>query len=155
MEYYIKSVKFTKDENGEREVHVQLNHDTLVKICECYESYQQYNACTPALWVSLPVAEACNDWLHGENKPDEEIIHDIIVSAAVSFIKENPYEVFDKIDNFSTRRDLALDMIDKYRCSFYHADSDLYDEMYDALEEWCNDEDELDIEDFEIENLIF
>ena len=35
-EYYITSVDFTTDEQGDKEVHVALNNGTIVKICKCF-----------------------------------------------------------------------------------------------------------------------
>lgn len=53
------------DEVSKREVLVELNTGSVVHICVCQESYEQYGGTYDELWVTLPVAEHYNDWLHG------------------------------------------------------------------------------------------
>lgn len=43
------------------------------------------------------------------------------------------------IRNYEERVSLALDRIGEWRCPLYMADSSLYDEMNDAIYDWCDD----------------
>lgn len=45
----------------------------------------------------------------------------------------------EQIEDFDVRVGMALNTMDKMRCSFDYADCDLYDECYDKIEEWCED----------------
>lgn len=65
----IKSIDFTHDERGGREVHVEVSNGEVVKIAPCYESWEQYNSYRDILSLTVDVAERVNGWLHGEEKP--------------------------------------------------------------------------------------
>ena len=47
----------------------------------------------------------------------------------------------ETVEDFDVRVNLALKTMDKMRCSFDYADCDLYDECYDKIEEWCENND--------------
>lgn len=65
----IKSINFTHDERGGREVAVNMSNGEVVKIAPCYESWEQYNATVPTLRLTVDVADRVNGWLHGEEEP--------------------------------------------------------------------------------------
>lgn len=50
-----------------RKVKVTLTNGTKIYIESCYESWQQYGGTTDELWVTMPIAEKYNAWLHGED----------------------------------------------------------------------------------------
>lgn len=66
----IKSIYFTHDKRGGREVHVEMSNGEVVKIAPCYESWEQYNSYYAMLCITVDVAERVNDWLHGGETPD-------------------------------------------------------------------------------------
>lgn len=45
----------------------------------------------------------------------------------------------NNIEDFEVRLQLALKRMDRMRCPFRMADGMLYDEIVDAIEEWCDD----------------
>lgn len=47
-----------------RKVKVTLTNGTRIYIERCHESWQQYGGTTEELWISMPIAEKYNDWLH-------------------------------------------------------------------------------------------
>ena len=49
-----------------RRVKVYLSNGDHVYIEACYESWQQYGSTTENLWLTMPVAEKYNGWLHGK-----------------------------------------------------------------------------------------
>lgn len=110
MEYRITDIEFTKDENGEREVHVTLNNGTIVKIYACYESWAQYNGTTPELSATVDVAERVNDWLHGGEIPDnyEELIDDeerqvkIHITCDKGYVSEFLRRLADELEDEDT-----------------------------------------------------
>lgn len=68
----IKSINFTHDERGGREVHVDMSNGEVVKIAPCYESWEQYNAYRDTLSITVDVADRVNGWLHGGEEPNVE-----------------------------------------------------------------------------------
>ena len=60
----------------------------------------------------------------------------------------------EQIEDFDVRVNLALKTMDKMRCSFGYADSELCDECYDRIEEWCEEHD-IDVECIDVEEIIF
>lgn len=65
--------------------------------------------------------------------------------AIEKYCKEN-------VENFELRYDLALDTENKMRCSLQYADHSLYDDLYERMVEWCEENDE-DPEEYDIENI--
>lgn len=61
-----------------------------------------------------------------------------------------------RIENYEMRAQAALDIIGIDRCPLYHADSLLYSQMADAVQEYIADN-ELDInpDDIDIETILF
>lgn len=53
-----------------RKVKVTLTNGTRIYIESCHESWQQYGGTTEELYLTMPIAEKYNGWLHGENLED-------------------------------------------------------------------------------------
>lgn len=58
------------------------------------------------------------------------------------------------IEDFDLRADRALTLIDKWRSPLYAVDNSLYSAMVDMVEEY-GEENEVDVEDVEIEQILF
>ena len=71
--YQIKNVEFTHDENGNREVHVTLSNESVVKICECCESFEQYGCTYEEKQITVEIAQLANGWLHGEHLTEKTL----------------------------------------------------------------------------------
>lgn len=41
--------------------------------------------------------------------------------------------------DYELRAELAMNKMNRMRCSLEYADPDLYEEMYDIVEEWCEE----------------
>lgn len=63
--------------------------------------------------------------------------------------KEMVQYVIDTVEGFDARYARALDIIGRYRCPLQMADEGLYNDIYDAMCEWVNDEFESYPEDFD------
>ena len=50
-----------------RQVKVTLTNGTIIRIDPCYESWEQYGGTTDELWITAPIAEKYNNWLHGND----------------------------------------------------------------------------------------
>ena len=57
--------------------------------------------------------------------------------------KEMVEYAINHVDNFDARYARAWDIIGRYRCPLKMADESLYDDIYDALSDWCIENDEL------------
>ena len=62
----------------------------------------------------------------------------------------------ETVEDFDVRVNLALKTMGKMRCSFVYADCGLYDECYDRIEEWF-EENGIDTEEecIDVEEIIF
>jgi len=64
----IKKIEFLYQNNvNRRKVKVTLSNKTVIYIEACYESWNQYGGTTDELWLTVPIAEKYNNWLHGGN----------------------------------------------------------------------------------------
>ena len=50
-----------------RKIKVKLNTGATIYIERCYESWEQYGGYRDELFVTMPIAERYNGWLHGED----------------------------------------------------------------------------------------
>lgn len=69
------------------------------------------------------------------------------LNALSEFFKQN-------ISNFDSRLGRAWGIVDHMRCPFKMADTDLYIEMSDRLEDFC-EENGLDYDDYDLEEIIW
>ena len=66
----------------------------------------------------------------------------------MNYKKEIAAYVRNNVEFFEERLQLALSKMERMRCSLRFADSELFDAISDAVDEWCNDH-EVDIDFFE------
>lgn len=59
-----------------------------------------------------------------------------------------------EIESFEIRLDLAFDVIGHYRCPLEFADSALFNQILDLVDEYC-DENEIDPDSVDIEEMIW
>lgn len=53
--------------------------------------------------------------------------------------KEMIQYIIDTIPDFHERYNLAINVMAHNRCPIYRADQDLFMEMLDCVDDWCND----------------
>lgn len=69
MAITIKNVKFLYENRpSQRKIKVKLSTGATVTIESCYESWEQYGGTKEELFVTMPIAEQYNGWLHGGEK---------------------------------------------------------------------------------------
>ena len=62
----VKKIEFLYvNQPKRRKIKVKLNTGSVVYIEPLYESWQQYGGYEDELYVTMPIAEKYNDWLHG------------------------------------------------------------------------------------------
>lgn len=66
--------------------------------------------------------------------------------------KELVQYVIDNVDDFGRRYQKALTKIDRMRCPLRMADSNLYNEICDNVEDWCSDNDD-NIDNYDIDEI--
>lgn len=49
-----------------RSIKVTLTNGTRITIAPCHESWEQYGGTRDELYITVPVAERFNAWLHGK-----------------------------------------------------------------------------------------
>ena len=102
-------------------------------------------------FAELSTTKAANIMYDNGERTKTQVFPEVIDNE---WVKDHLEEVFGGIEDFNHRYEFALCRMDRYRCPLSHADQKLYEEMYDALSDWCEDN-ELDIDDFDIEEIIF
>lgn len=60
----------------------------------------------------------------------------------------------ENVEDFDVRVELALKTMDRKRCPLGYADSELCDECYNKIEEWC-EENGVEVEYIDVEEIIF
>ena len=67
---YIKSITYLGESRpSRRELRLQLSNGDTVHAVRCYEAWQQWGASESDLYITMPIVEQHNDWLHGGERP--------------------------------------------------------------------------------------
>ena len=68
----IRNISLLNEDNQYvRRIEVELSNGTVVKIEACHESWEQWGGTSEELFITEPIAEKCNEWLH-EGLTEEE-----------------------------------------------------------------------------------
>lgn len=66
----IRSITYLSENRpSKRELKIKLSNGTTIRACACHESWEQWGGTTEELYITMPIVEAHNEWLHGGNKP--------------------------------------------------------------------------------------
>jgi len=66
----IKSISYLNENRpSKRQLKIKLTNGTTIRAESCHESWQQWGGTTEELYVTMPVVESHNKWLHGGNRP--------------------------------------------------------------------------------------
>lgn len=66
MKPKIKKIEFLfKNQVERRRIKVTLTNKSVIYIEACHESWEQWGGTTDELYITMPIAEKYNDWLHG------------------------------------------------------------------------------------------
>ena len=111
------------------------------------------------------IEEWVDDWLF-ESKLDISDGEDLFKSALLKAWEENRNEVLgidtskeeikayveNNVHRFAERYDLALEKIGEMRCPLSMADDSLFNDIRNAVDDWCSDNDK-DPDDYDIEEM--
>jgi len=65
----IKKIEFLyENQPSRRRLKITLSNGAKIKAESCYESWQQWGGTTDDLYITMPIVEANNEWLHGGEK---------------------------------------------------------------------------------------
>lgn len=68
MNSFVKSIKFINQHKpNDRKIEIKMSSGSVIKIEPCHESWEQYGGYREELYVTMPIAERHNGWLHGED----------------------------------------------------------------------------------------
>jgi len=68
---YIKSVRYLYENvPSRRQLKIKLSSGSTVTAESCYESWQQWGGTRDELYITLPIVDAHNEWLHGGERPN-------------------------------------------------------------------------------------
>jgi hypothetical protein len=66
----IKSITYIGENRpSKRVLKFKLSNGAVIKAEGCHESWEQYGGTQEELYVTMPVVERHNDWLHGGERP--------------------------------------------------------------------------------------
>jgi len=67
---YVKTVSYLYEKTpSRRQLKIKLSNGTTIRAEACHESWEQWGGTTEELYVSMPVVERHNEWLHGGERP--------------------------------------------------------------------------------------
>jgi hypothetical protein len=66
----IKSITYLgESRSSQRQLKLRLSNGATVRAAALYESWQQWGAGESDLYITMPIVEAHNEWLHGGEWP--------------------------------------------------------------------------------------
>lgn len=74
----IRSISYLNERSkSRRQLKIRLSDGTLggtavIRAESCEESWQQWGGTERELFITMPIVEAHNDWLHGGDRPQYE-----------------------------------------------------------------------------------
>jgi hypothetical protein len=67
---YIKSIAYLYERQpSKRQLKIRLSNGTTIRAESCCESWQQWGGTTDDLFITMPIVEEHNAWLHGGDRP--------------------------------------------------------------------------------------
>jgi hypothetical protein len=70
-ELYVKSIHYLREnKKSARKLKIILSNNTIIYAESCYESWMQYGGTQNELYITMPIIEKHNKWLHGGNRPE-------------------------------------------------------------------------------------
>jgi len=67
---YVKTISHLYEKTpSRRQLKIKLSNGTTIRAEACHESWEQWGGTTEELYVSMPVVERHNEWLHGGERP--------------------------------------------------------------------------------------
>lgn len=68
---YIKQIEYLRENRpSQRQLKITLSDKTIIRAEKCHESWEQWGGTTDALYLTMPIVEKHNEWLHGGERPE-------------------------------------------------------------------------------------
>jgi len=72
MKTTVKKIEYLgENKPSKRALKITLSNGTKIRAEKCYESWEQWGGTQSELYISMPIVEAHNDWLHGGERPNQ------------------------------------------------------------------------------------
>lgn len=69
-EPYIKKIEYLyENQKSRRQLKITLNNKTVIWAESCCGSWEQWGGSVDELYITVPVVEKHNEWLHGGERP--------------------------------------------------------------------------------------
>ena len=69
-EPYIKSIYYMGENRpSRRKLRILLSNGSVIHAEACNESWEQWGGTESELFITMPIIEKHNDWLHGGDRP--------------------------------------------------------------------------------------
>ncbi len=66
----IKRISYIGENNkSRRKLKIKLSNNRIITAEKCHESWEQWGGNTEELFLTMPIVEQHNEWLHGGNRP--------------------------------------------------------------------------------------
>jgi len=73
MKTTVKKIEYLhENQKSRRELKITLSNKIVIRAAKCHESWEQWGGTTPELFITMPIVERHNEWLHGGSKPDAD-----------------------------------------------------------------------------------
>jgi hypothetical protein len=70
MKTTVKKIEYlSENRKSKRALKITLSNKTVIRAMSCHESWEQWGGTTEELYITMPIVELHNDWLHGGSKP--------------------------------------------------------------------------------------
>ena len=67
---YIKSIRYLHERRpAQRQLKLTFSNGRTVRAEACHESWEQWGGTTEKLFITMPLVEQHNEWLHGGERP--------------------------------------------------------------------------------------
>lgn len=67
---HIKSIQYLyENQKSRRQLKITLSNKTIVRAESCSESWEQWGGTVDELYITMPVVQSHNSWLHGGERP--------------------------------------------------------------------------------------
>ena len=60
-----------EEDKDNRQLKLTLSNGRVITAEACHESWEQWGGTLAELYVTMPVVEAHNEWLHGADRPED------------------------------------------------------------------------------------
>ncbi len=70
METTIRKIEYLREnQKNHRQLKITLSNKMVIRAESCHESWEQWGGTQAELFITMPIVERHNEWLHGGERP--------------------------------------------------------------------------------------